>query len=101
MDRTNKILVGIAGFLIGAACIGFGMLISTPDDSCRQAFSLAEQALKINTEILKASADGIRASQDDDNTAARAATDRMNQAINQLNQLQPEYDKAATQCRKQ
>jgi hypothetical protein len=97
-----------AGALLGIFGIGFCIFVGgmvtghlAGGDPCRAAFEQAEQVLKINTEIMNAGTDGIRANRASDGDAAQRASERMNAAIDQLDQIRPEYEKAAAQCQKQ
>lgn len=100
-DRTNRVLIFAASFFLGAgfALGGYAIGMST-SDPCRDAFSVSERVLQVNTEVMNASTAGIRASKTGDAAASAAATDRLDRAIKQLDEIQPEYERAADKCRK-
>jgi hypothetical protein len=98
----SALMSGAAAFLAVSVIGGAFFLAADPlEDPCKKAFKMAEQVIAINGVVVATGAEGIKAARADDQPAMDRAASQLDSSANQLDQLQPEYDRAANACLKE
>lgn len=100
VSTKQAFAVIIASVALVAGLLGAGLFKVTHNDPCEQAFRMADRALSLSGDVMKASSRSTIAIRNEDADGARAASRDIDKAVAALEQMQPDYEKAEAACLK-